>query len=310
MDLGSGEGRAFFLGHVVLDSIARNGEFSDWTIGGGVIYGACAAALTGLDVAVVSVVGRDFPMASLARLRDLGIEMRDLIQSDGETTRFLLRYRGSGTRQLVLRSQALPIQEEQLPSLDHSLLVACPVFHEMPESEFLSAAKRAREIHLDPQGFCRDIDSEGQVGGRTWRAPRLSNLKTLKFSLEELSAIRSSTVEGRESTLIRMSEELRCDVVLTMGSRGLLAHGSNGLRVRMPAFKVEPERYPTGAGDALLGTYVAKRSAGLGLVESLAHASAVASVHVESNLLSLNALDQELVEERARWILDRSKVRV
>lgn len=307
--MGSRKPRVVLLGHIVLDNIAMRHEPSWWTIGGGVIYGAHTASLIGLRVAIVSVVGSDFPAAALAKLSREGIELR-VVRSEGKTTRFLLRYPRSGARQLVLSSQAPPLGNRQLGLSRDSVLVACPVFHEMSRSALIDAANRAGELHLDPQGFCRETDSEGRVMPRRWKPPpAVGNLRTLKFSLEELPSFRSSSSEGRESTLARISKELRCDAILTLGSQGLLAHGSSGSRIRMPAFKARPERYPTGAGDVLLGAYVAKRLGELGFVESLAYASAVASVHVESNLLNLDTLNQETVEERAGWILERTEVR-
>ncbi len=274
------------------------------------VYAAYAAALSGLRTRIVSVVGEDFPIARLSNLEAAGVDLRNVYRRGPTSTRFALEYARNRARRLTLHSQAPPISMEDVPTEGEALLVLAPIADELTQSAFAGLCQRFRTVYLDPQGFCRSIEPHGTIAARRWNPPRnLPGLSLLKFSTAELASLRRYPKQALTAVIKRACNGGARDVILTMGAKGLVSLSRDGTRSRMPAFRTSTQQHQTGAGDVLLGSYAAKRMAGEEMTDALAYASAVASLHIEYNILNLKRIDHEMVERRACWILERTETR-
>jgi sugar/nucleoside kinase (ribokinase family) len=293
-----------FVGHIALDRVIHAGTRPEWRVGGAVVYSSYTAALLGLRSRIVSAVGEDFPEKLMSRIEERGVDTRLVRRRGLYTTRFFLRYRRSGGRSLSLLSRAESITADDVPHNSSKTLAALPIANEFSREAFAALCRRFPTVVLDPQGFCRHLTPGRAVRTKRWTPPRsCQNLKLLKFSEAESEALRVPQAGHVATSLSRLSGYVSRHVILTRGVRGLIALIRGGFLVRMPSFPARPERYPTGAGDVLLGAYLACSSTGRDIVQALAYASSVASIHVERNMLSLSKLPSRLIERRAGIIL-------
>jgi len=195
------------------------------------------------------------------------------------TTSFTLKY-GNEERQLQLRSRAPPIVPEDVPdSLQAKVIHVAPIANELSGDVVDKLRTSAETLSLDPQGFVREFDENGNV-----------LLKELKDShiLEQIDLYKSSLSEIRMvtgSTDLRLAMEKIHDygvkaVIVTRGVGGsILLHEKRFYEI--PACKPRIIRDLTGAGDALIGAFLAEHIKGKDGVWCMCVGSAAASFVVE-----------------------------
>jgi len=250
------------------------------TLGGPPTYVSVAAKKVDAKVSVISKVGEDFSSRHIAWLNANGVDLSGLKRIKGaSTTRFILKYTNC-RRQLQLKSRAPPILPEDIPnSLRVKVVHIAPVANEISRNLVDKMRTLTNVLSLDPQGFVREFDANGNMRLKRWHDQQV---------LEQIDLYKSSSNEIRMVTGLadlQMAMEKIRDygakiVVVTKGLKGskLLFEGK---LYDIPACKPKIVRDPTGAGDAFIGAFLAEYVKGKDPVWCACTGSASASFVVE-----------------------------
>ena len=297
------EASVLVVGTVAFDSIETPFGHAERILGGSATYIGLAARFLAAPVRLCAVVGRDFPEAHVALLRERGLDLDGLVRDpDGDTFFWAGRYHYDLNQRdtLATHLNVLAGFEPDLPTAYRDSRVVCLG-------------------NLDPAVQMRVLD---QVTGPGGVAPDLVVMDTMNFWIEQTpDALRE--VLGRVDALIindAEARELACEPNLIRAARAIRALGPETLVIKKgehgallftgdtvfsaPAYPLEDLHDPTGAGDAFLGGFAGYLArVGTAGPEAMKQAvvlgSALASFAVEAfgpdRLLSLSP---EAVEER------------
>jgi len=235
----------------------------------------------GLRVSVISKVGKDFSQSHISWLEANDIDLSGLKKvKDASTTSFTLQY-SNEKRQLQLRRQAPPNLLEDIPdSLSSKAIHISPVAKEISQEVVQKLRTMTKILSLDPQGFVRKFDKEGKTRLRKWKdSDVLERINVYKSTLEEVKMITGTSD-------LRASMKKICD----MGSKiVLVTRGVKGTALLfdkkfydIPSCKPKVVKDYTGAGDSLIGAFLAEYVRGKNPVWCACVGSAAASVKIES----------------------------
>jgi sugar/nucleoside kinase (ribokinase family) len=98
------------VGTVSLDTVESDGEVAHDVLGGSAPYFAVAARVSA-DVAIVGIVGDDFPEPFLSRMNEAGIDIGGLKRHAGETFRWHVRYGRDGNRETLATNREAALAE-------------------------------------------------------------------------------------------------------------------------------------------------------------------------------------------------------
>ncbi len=240
------------VGSVGLDTIATPRERREEVIGGSAAYAATAAARLGARVAMIGVVGDDFPDAERRRFERLGIELSGLQTAPGRTFRWSGEYLENMNERRTLCTE-LNVLETFRPKLPPPCRFA----------PFLFLANIAPGLQL-------------HVLGQMARRPRWVMADTMdlwiRTALEDvrrlLRRVDLLTVNESEAEHLTGVRGLRAaaEKLLEMGPRWVIVkrgeYGSALVHRRgiclLPAYPVADARDPTGAGDTFAGGLVGR----------------------------------------------------
>jgi len=269
------------VGHFAIDLIlSPKIAVPRHTLGGPPTYVSLAARKLGATISVISKVGKDFSEDYIEWLTAKGIDLSGVQRiKNALTTSFTLKYRNE-ERQLQLRSRAPAIVPEDVPdSLQAKVIHVAPIANELSGDVVDKLRTSAETLSLDPQGFVREFDENGNI---LLKEPKNSHiLKQIDLYKSSLSEIRMVT----GSTDLRLAMEKIHDygvkaVIVTRGRRGsILLHEKRFYEI--PACKPRIIRDLTGAGDALIGAFLAEHIKGKDPVWCMCVGSAAASFVVE-----------------------------
>jgi fructokinase len=251
------------------------------TLGGPPTYVSLSAAQLGAKVAVVSKVGEDFGKEHFLWLKANGIDLSGLKLVKGtSTTSFTLQYR-NGKRKLQLINQAPPIFSEDIPSsLSSKAMHISPVANELSREVVHKLRKLTTILSLDPQGFVRKFDKEGNMRLRKWEdSAILEGIDIYKSTLEEVKMITEiSDLRDNMEKIHNMGSKI---VLVTKGAKGLTLLFDEKI-YNIPSCKPKVLKDYTGAGDVLIGAFLAEYVKGGNPVWCACVGSAAASVKLES----------------------------
>jgi len=269
------------VGHFAIDLISSPKITTPKpTLGGPPTYVSVAARKLDARVSVISKVGEDFSSRHIAWLNANGVDLSGLKRIKGaSTTRFILKYT-NWKRQLQLKSRAPPILPEDIPnSLRAKAIHIAPIANETSPNLGDKLRTLTNVLSLDPQGFVREFDTEGNMRLKRWDDQHV---------LEQIDLYKSSSREIRMVTGLadlRLAMEKIHDyrakvVIVTRGMKGskLLFDGK---LYNIPACKPKTIRDPTGAGDAFIGAFLAEYVRGKDPVWCACIGSASASFVIE-----------------------------
>ncbi len=246
------------VGHFAIDLItSRKIDSPQLTLGGPPTYTSVAAARLGAKVSVISKVGGDFKDKHLEWLRANDVDLSGLKQvKTAITTKFRLVY-NNGQRKLQLKTRAPSISTEDVPdSLQAKAIHIAPIANEI-ESTVVTKLRPLTEIlSLDPQGFVRTFDQEGNMHPKLWKADQtLKHIDIYKSSIRE---IRTVTQQRKLSLAMRAIRDSGAKIVMvTQGMRGTILLADDEFH-HIPACKPRVFWDPTGAGDAFIGAFLAE----------------------------------------------------
>ncbi|MEM2739852.1 MAG: PfkB family carbohydrate kinase [Candidatus Bathyarchaeia archaeon] len=289
------------VGHAVIDYISIDGIPVRPTPGGTVTYTSVAASKLGLDVAIISKVGLDFPEDFRRFLEDSGVSLTCLqIEDRAYTTSYLIRYTSRG-RRMWLRNRCSPITLADLNSLEDSDIVHLgPVACELDKTTVAELLRSRIPISLDVQGMLRKFTGNGYVTlAKNYDLSLLRGFKLVKLSLREAEVVVGS---GSVNRMLSKLSGISDIVAITAGGKGVyVASGLNAFH--MPAYRANIVD-PTGGGDCFVAGLIYGYIRGEDLTWSTALGLASASFVVEgygpSNFGGLNE-----VYERASFLVGR-----
>ena len=246
------------VGHFTIDQIfSPKITTPKPTLGGSPTYVSLAARKLGAKVSMISKVGGDFPSRYVEWLKANGVDLSGLKRvRDASTTRFLLKYEKQ-RRQLQLKNQAPPIYPEDVPSsLQAKAIHVAPIANELSQSVIDKLRGLTDILSLDPQGFVRKFDEQGNVWLGKWEdSGILQKIDIYKSSLDEMKAV-TGLADFRRAVQ-KIHEHGAKIIVVTKGMKGSTLFFDEELH-EIPACKPKVVQDVTGAGDAFIGAFLAE----------------------------------------------------
>jgi sugar/nucleoside kinase (ribokinase family) len=247
-------------------------------VGGSATYSALAASLFA-PARITAVVGEDFPEPTLSALRLRGVDTSGVERAAGKTFRWAGRYSQNLASRTTLNTELnvfADFKPKLPPSYRDSQIVLLGNIHPLLQLEVLEQTSRPELVVADTMNFW--IEGEREALLRV-----LSRVDLLVINDEELRQL------GEEHNIRRAAGKVLAfgpkRLVVKRGEYGAMLF--DGTRISfVPAFPLETEIDPTGAGDtfagALLGYLAAAGADGeRNLRRALMAASTVASFCVE-----------------------------
>jgi len=269
------------------------------TLGGPPTYVSLSARQLGSKVSVISKVGKDFSKEYVSWLKENSVDLSGLkLVKDALTTSFTLRYR-NGKRRLQLRNQAPPILLEDMPScLSSKATHISPVANEISREVVRKLRTLTNILSLDPQGFVRKFDKEGNMRLRKWKdSDILERIDIYKSTLEETRMI--TGISDLRTSMKKIHDMGSKIVLITKGVKGLTLLFDEKF-YNVPSCKPKVLKDYTGAGDTLIGAFLAEYVKGENTVWCACVGSAAASVKIESVGPTLLGRKEEIYERAAR----------
>ncbi len=270
------------VGHFAIDSISSpKRAVPKRVLGGPPTYVSLAARKLDAKVSVISKVGKDFSEDYIKWLNANDIDLSSLKRTNGAlTTRFLLRYENE-ERKLQLQSQAPPITLEDVSdSLESRVIHVAPIANELSAEVVDKLRILTQTLSLDPQGFVRRFDDDGNVFLKRWKNSHvLGQIDLYKSSLNEIRVI--TGLADLRLAMEQIHDYGAKAVIVTKGIRGsTLLYEENFYEI--PACKPRVIRDLTGAGDTFIGAFLAEYAKRKDPVWCMCVGSAAASFVVES----------------------------
>lgn len=234
-----------------------SGTFTD-VIGGSATYSAFAVSLFA-PAAIVAVVGSDFPEASLSDLRKRGVDTNGVERVEGKTFRWAGRYSDNLASRETLDTQ-LNVFADFRPKLNaahrKARFVLLGNIHPSLQLEVLQQVERPRFVAADTMNFW--IERE-----RSALQEVLSRIDTLVINDEELRQLADiHNVKRAARAVLEMGPKR---LIVKRGEYGAMLFDGDEIFFA-PAYPLEDEIDPTGAGDTFAGALLGYL-AGAGVLE-------------------------------------------
>ena len=181
--------KAAILSNIVLDEIVSRDLKSSQSLGGPAAYCGVTARKFGFETTLFTHFGKDLDHQYIEYLRNQGVAFNNLQPSDLPTTRFVLK-NFETDRELTLQSKCIPLDIEEIRSVNANCWIISPVFDEVPLDilQYLVSSRKEKQfVMLDPQGFTRTVDSEGRVSIRKKIDIPIHKVDGIKLDSEEIS---------------------------------------------------------------------------------------------------------------------------
>jgi sugar/nucleoside kinase (ribokinase family) len=214
-------------------------------VGGSATYAAVAASLY-TPARVVAVVGDDFPESALTMLQGRGVDTGGIERASGKTFRWAGRYAANLASRETLDTQ-LNVFADFRPKLpEHyrdSKIVLLGNIHPALQLEVLAQARAPKLVVADTMNFWIS-------GERKTLLEVLSKVDALVVNDEELRQLAGDhNLKRSAKAVLAMGPKL---LVCKRGDAGAMLFDGNGTFFA-PAFPLETEMDPTGAGDTFAG---------------------------------------------------------
>jgi len=237
------------VGTVAFDAIETPFGKTDKILGGAGTYIALAAEKFGVDNAIVSVVGNDFPEEYINILKDHKVNLEGLeVVKDGKTFFWSGRYRNDMNSRNTLDTQLNVLTDFQpkVPAnYQDAEIVMLGNLHPLVQLEVINQMKSPKLIVLDTMNFWMD-----------------SALEELKQVITKVDVITINDEEARqlsgEYSLVKAARKIQemgpKYVVIKKGEHGALLFHKDEMFFA-PALPLEEVFDPTGAGDTFAGGF-------------------------------------------------------
>ncbi len=293
------------IGTVAFDAIETPFGKTDKIIGGAATYISVSASYFGNNINLVSVVGDDFPQATIDMLSNKGINTEGLQIKQGEKTFFWsgkyhadMNTRDTMDTQLNVLSNFDPIIPESYQ--DCKYLMLGNLMPALQQKVIKGLRNRPKLIVMDTMNF--------------WMEVALADL------LETMKLVDVLTINDEEARLLTGEYSLvkAARKILTMGPKYLIIkkgeHGALLFHEKevffAPALPLEEVFDPTGAGDTFAGGFIGYISSTDdisfdNMKRAVIHGSAMASFCVEKfGLERIEGLSDGEIDERIKEFIN------
>jgi sugar/nucleoside kinase (ribokinase family) len=233
------------VGSMAFDDLGLpTGQFDD-VIGGSATYSAMAISLFA-PARIVAVVGDDFPDSAIASLEKRRCDVTGIERAAGKTFRWAGRYAQNLASRETLDTQLNVFADfsPKLPeSFQESPFVLLGNIHPALQLAVLESIRSPRFVAADTMNFW--IDGERPALTRV-----LSRIDTLVINDEELRQLAGDHNIKRGAKAVMAMGPRR--LVVKRGEYGAMLFDEHGIFFA-PAYPLEQEVDPTGAGDTFAG---------------------------------------------------------
>jgi sugar/nucleoside kinase (ribokinase family) len=233
------------VGSMAFDDLELPSGNEKDVVGGSATYAAYSAALFA-PVQIVAVVGSDFPQATLTDLARAGVDCAGVEKANGKTFRWAGRYASNLASRTTLDTQ-LNVFADFQPKLPASFsttpFVLLGNIHPALQLDVLTQVQRPRLVAADTMNFW--IEGERKALGDV-----LSKIDLLIINDEELRQLAEDHNVKRAAKKVLAMGPKR--LVVKRGECGAMLFDDHGCFFA-PAYPLENEVDPTGAGDTFAG---------------------------------------------------------
>jgi len=295
------------VGSIGIDTVETPRTRKENLLGGSAVYFSYAAAFY-TQVRLVGVVGKDFPSVHRALLEARGIDLSGLEVADGETFRWVGRYREN-----MIDRDTLEVDLNVFGNFDPKVPA------EYKSSEFLFLANGAPVV-------------QRKVLDQLPKRPKFVAMDTMDLWIETargdltalLKQVDALVINDSEARLLTGQQELlRAGLsildlgvptaIVKKGEHGALVVSRHG-HFAVPGFPLEEVIDPTGAGDSFAGGicgYIASTgdTSPENLRRAVAHGAVVASYTVQDfSLEALKRIKRSDLDARYEMLLDLVRI--
>jgi len=240
------------VGSVAFDAIETPFGKTDKIIGGAGTYIALSSSYFTNDQKIVSVVGEDFPNATLEDLKSRGIDIEGIQIKEGEKTFFWsgkyhndMNSRDTLITELNVLENFDPIIPESYQGVDYLMLgnLAPSVQRQVIER----LEKRPKLIAMDTMNFWMDIAWDDLMQTIRMVDVLIINDEEARQLSKEYSLVKAAKV------IMDMGPKY---LIIKKGEHGALLFNETGNVFFAPALPLEEVFDPTGAGDTFAGGFV------------------------------------------------------
>ena len=284
------------VGSMAFDDLELPTAKATDVVGGSATYAAMSTSLFA-PARVVAVVGTDFPDSAIKTLEARGVDVSGVERAQGKTFRWSGRYAENLASRNTLDTQ-LNVFADFSPKLPESFcsspFVLLGNIHPALQLSVLDATDAPRFVAADTMNFWID-------GERPTLIKLLGRIDTLVINDEELRQLAEEHNIKKAARAVMAMGPKR--LIVKRGEYGAMLFDDHGIFFA-PAYPLEEEIDPTGAGDTFAGAFLGYLSREGAVNEAtlrraLMVAATVASFCVEGIGTSrVQSLDQDTVAER------------
>jgi sugar/nucleoside kinase (ribokinase family) len=250
-------------GYFSMDDIDVAGQVHQGVPGGAALYAALGGLSTGVRVALLVTVGRDFPREILEALEDYGADLQFVRFANCDSRRSVLEYDDRFGRRTLQYTDSMWIrrtEELQPPMLRNDfypdVILLCPV-HAATAGRYIEATQGQRST-------TRIVMDTSEYFAYHERDQILSILDRVDLFVPSREETRLLVPEcGDEAALEQLAKRCRGWVVQKRGSQGLAALDSKSKESLSQPPEVATLADVTGAGDSCVGAMAAALSLNL-----------------------------------------------
>lgn len=303
--------RLLAVGTMAFDSLETPFGKAERIIGGAATYVGLSASYFTQNISLVSVIGNDFPVATLSDLQSRGMSLEGVEQRMDEKSFFWSgKYHNDMNTRDTLDTQLNVLEnfEPQVPEGDSDVpfLMLGNLTPSVQMSVIKQMTKRPKLIVLDTMNFWMDIA-----------------LEELKAVLKEIDVLSINDEEARQlsgeyslmkaaKTILEMGPKI---LIIKKGEHGALLFNRNEV-FYAPALPLEEVFDPTGAGDTFAGGFIGYLAATgdisfENMKRAIIHGSTMASFCVEKfGTERLLDLKRDEIAKRAQQFIDLTQVEI
>ena len=296
---------------MAFDSLETPFGKAERIIGGAATYVGLSASYFTQNISLVSVIGNDFPVATLSDLQSRGMSLEGVEQRMDEKSFFWSgKYHNDMNTRDTLDTQLNVLEnfEPQVPEGDRDVpfLMLGNLTPSVQMSVIKQMTKRPKLIVLDTMNFWMDIA-----------------LEELKAVLKEIDVLSINDEEARQlsgeyslmkaaKTILEMGPKI---LIIKKGEHGALLFNRNEV-FYAPALPLEEVFDPTGAGDTFAGGFIGYLAATgdisfENMKRAIIHGSTMASFCVEKfGTERLLDLKRDEIAKRAQQFIDLTQVEI
>ncbi|HEY6723469.1 MAG TPA: PfkB family carbohydrate kinase [Polyangiaceae bacterium] len=261
------------------DLVLPSGEFPD-VIGGAATYSAIAASLFARP-RIVAVVGDDFPASVISDLETRNVDTSGIEKANGKTFRWAGRYADNLASRETLKTELnvfADFRPKLPPSYRDSPVVLLANIQPELQLEVLDQVRAPKFVAADTMNLWIDIE-------RPALERVIKRVQAMVINDEELRQFAGEhNIKRAAQAILSLGPER---LIVTRGEDGARLFDADGIFF-VPAFPLEDEIDPTGAGDTFAGA----------LLGQLAQLGTVDGSTTRVRNLTVKDVEQRLAELR------------